>query len=423
MTRNRTELLYSLLKQRILLLDGGMGTMIQRHNLSEEDFRGERFQDWPQDIKGNNDILVLTQPDVIAGIEREYFAAGADIVETNTFNATSIAQADYGMEGLVFDINLAAAQIARGLADEFTQLTPNKPRFVAGVLGPTNRTASISPDVNDPGFRNVKFDELVEAYLEAIDGLVEGGVDLLMVETIFDTLNAKAAVYAIEKYFDDNNMRLPVMISGTITDQSGRTLTGQTTEAFYNSLRHAQPISFGLNCALGPDLLRPYVEEMSRISETFVSVHANAGLPNAFGGYDLTPEDMAVNIKEWAESGLVNIVGGCCGTTPDHIRAMCEAVEGVTPRALPELKPAMRLSGLEPFNTDIDSLFVNVGERTNVTGSKAFARLILNGLYDEALEVAKNPSGKRRTNHRHQHGRRYARCRSRDGALLEFGRV
>ena len=286
MTRNRTELLYSLLKQRILLLDGGMGTMIQRHNLSEEDFRGERFQDWPQDIKGNNDILVLTQPDVIAGIEREYFAAGADIVETNTFNATSIAQADYGMEGLVFDINLAAAQIARGLADEFTQLTPNKPRFVAGVLGPTNRTASISPDVNDPGFRNVKFDELVEAYLEAIDGLVEGGVDLLMVETIFDTLNAKAAVYAIEKYFDDNNMRLPVMISGTITDQSGRTLTGQTTEAFYNSLRHAQPISFGLNCALGPDLLRPYVEEMSRISETFVSVHANAGLPNAIGGYE-----------------------------------------------------------------------------------------------------------------------------------------
>ena len=389
MTRNRTELLYSLLKQRILLLDGGMGTMIQRHNLSEADFRGERFKDWPQDIKGNNDILVLTQPDVIAGIEREYFAAGADIIETNTFNATSIAQADYGMEGLVFDINLAAAQIARGLADEFTQLTPNKPRFVAGVLGPTNRTASISPDVNDPGFRNVKFDELVEAYLEAIDGLVEGGVDLLMVETIFDTLNAKAAVYAIEKYFDDNNMRLPVMISGTITDQSGRTLTGQTTEAFYNSLRHAQPISFGLNCALGPDLLRPYVEEMSRISETFVSVHANAGLPNAFGGYDLTPEDMAVNIKEWAESGLVNIVGGCCGTTPEHIRAMCEAVEGVTPRALPELKQAMRLSGLEPFNTDIDSLFVNVGERTNVTGSKAFARLILNGQYDEALEVAK----------------------------------
>ena len=389
MTRNRTELLYSLLKQRILLLDGGMGTMIQRHNLSEADFRGERFKDWPQDIKGNNDILVLTQPDVIAGIEREYFAAGADIIETNTFNATSIAQADYGMEGLVFDINLAAAQIARGLADEFTQLTPNKPRFVAGVLGPTNRTASISPDVNDPGFRNVKFDELVEAYLEAIDGLVEGGVDLLMVETIFDTLNAKAAVYAIEKYFDDHNLRLPVMISGTITDQSGRTLTGQTTEAFYNSLRHAQPISFGLNCALGPDLLRPYVEEMSRISETFVSVHANAGLPNAFGGYDLTPEDMAVNIKEWAESGLVNIVGGCCGTTPDHIRAMCEAVEGVTPRALPELKQAMRLSGLEPFNTDIDSLFVNVGERTNVTGSKAFARLILNGQYDEALEVAK----------------------------------
>ncbi|UOO92417.1 methionine synthase [Vitreoscilla stercoraria] len=389
MTSNRTELLYTLLKQRILLLDGGMGTMIQRHNLSEADFRGERFKDWPQDIKGNNDILVLTQPQVIAGIEREYFAAGADIVETNTFNATSIAQADYGMEGLVYDINFAAAQIARGLADEFTQLTPNKPRFVAGVLGPTNRTASISPDVNDPGFRNVKFDELVEAYLEAIDGLVNGGVDLLMVETIFDTLNAKAAVYAIEKYFDDNGLRLPVMVSGTITDQSGRTLTGQTTEAFYNSLRHAKPISFGLNCALGPDLLRPYVEEMSRISETFVSVHANAGLPNAFGGYDLTPEMMAVNIKEWAESGLINIVGGCCGTTPEHIRAMCEAVEGVAPRALPELKPALRLSGLEPFNVDDTSLFVNVGERTNVTGSKAFARLILNGLYDEALDVAK----------------------------------
>ena len=375
------------LEKRILILDGAMGTMIQRHKLEEEDYRGERFADWPSDLKGNNDLLVLTQPQVILDIHEQYLDAGADIIETNTFNGTRIAMADYGMEELTYEINFEAAKLARQAVEKYA--TEDRPRYVAGGLGPTNRTASISPDVNDPGYRNVSFDELVDAYLESIDALVKGGVDLLLVETIFDTLNAKAAVFAIEKYFDENDLRLPVMISGTITDQSGRTLSGQTTEAFYNSLRHAQPLSMGLNCALGPDLLRQYVEEMSRVSETFVSVYPNAGLPNEFGEYDLGPEEMAKQITEWAESGFINIVGGCCGTSPDHIRAIAIAVANKPPRMLPEIKPACRLSGLEPLNIDENSLFVNVGERANVTGSAKFKRLILNEEYEEALDICR----------------------------------
>ena len=385
----RTDLLHSLLTQRILVLDGAMGTMIQSYKLGEADYRGERFADFAHDLKGNNDLLCLTQPAIIKEIHAKYLAAGADILETNSFNATSISMADYHMEHLVPELNFAAARLAREAADEATAQNPAKPRFVAGVLGPTSRTATISPDVNDPGFRNVTFDQLRAAYLEAIDGLVTGGADILMVETIFDTLNAKAALFAIEEYFEQNNMRLPIMISGTITDASGRTLSGQTGEAFWNSVRHARPLSIGLNCALGPDLLRQYVEELSNKADVFVSAHPNAGLPNAFGEYDMDGAEMAVHIGEWARSGLLNIVGGCCGTSPAHIAAIAKAVEGVAPRKPPVLEPAMRLSGLEPFNVGKDSLFVNVGERTNVTGSKAFARMILEGRYDDALSVAR----------------------------------
>ena len=389
MTNENPHPIVELLNRRILILDGGMGTMIQRHSLTESDYRGERFADWRQDVKGNNDLLVLTRPDVIEGIHQAYLDAGADILETNTFNSTRIAMADYGMESLVWELNHASAAMCRKLCDQATAADPSRPRFVAGVLGPTNRTCSISPKVSDPGFRNIHFDDLVEAYLEAIDGLIQGGADLLLVETVFDTLNAKAAVFAIQQYFDENGLTRPVMISGTITDQSGRTLTGQTTEAFYNSLSHVNALSFGLNCALGPDLLRQHVEEMSRISATFVSAHPNAGLPNAFGGYDLTPREMASEIRGWAEQGLVNIVGGCCGTTPDHIAAIRAAVDGVVPRPLPQREAKCRLSGLEPFNFGDGDLFVNVGERTNVTGSRAFAKLILNGDYDTALDVAR----------------------------------
>jgi len=367
--------------------------MIQQYKLTEAQYRGERFADWPVDLKGNNDLLVLTQPTIIAEIHQAYLDAGADIIETNSFNATAIAMADYDMQSLVWELNHAAAKLVKDLCVAQTAATPDKPRFCAGVLGPTSRTCSISPDVNDPGYRNVTFDELVDTYTTAIDGLVTGGADFLLVETIFDTLNAKAAVFAIHKYFDEHpdTTRLPIMISGTITDQSGRTLTGQTTEAFYNSLSHADALSFGLNCALGPDLLRPYVEEMSRIANTFVSVHANAGLPNPLAptGYDLLPEDMAPQIREWAESGLVNIIGGCCGTTPGHIKAIYEAVKDLPPRPLPQIEPKCRLSGLEPFNIGDKDLFVNVGERTNVTGSRAFAKLILNGDYATALDVAR----------------------------------
>ncbi|MCK5725197.1 MAG: methionine synthase [Thiotrichaceae bacterium] len=374
------------LQQRILVLDGAMGTMIQRHKLTEEDYRGERFADWHCDVKGNNDLLVLSQPEIIQSIHEEYLNAGADILETNTFNSTRIAMADYEMEDLSYEINVEAARLASESAKKFS--TPEKPRYVAGVLGPTNRTASISPDVNDPGFRNVSFDELVEAYVESTKALIEGGADIIMIETIFDTLNAKAAVFAVKKAFNEIGESYPIMISGTITDRSGRTLSGQTTEAFYNALNHAEPISFGLNCALGPDLLRQYVKDLSSICNTRISAHPNAGLPNEFGEYDLFPNEMAAHIREWAESGFLNIVGGCCGSSPDHIAAIARAVADVKPREIPELPVQCRLSGLEPFNIGKDSLFVNVGERTNVTGSLRFKRLIKEEDYDTALEVA-----------------------------------
>ncbi|WP_325329786.1 methionine synthase [Sulfuricella sp.] len=391
MSANRTALLHAQLKQRILILDGAMGTMIQTYKLTEAEYRGERFAGYGSDLKGNNDLLVLTQPQIIRDIHSAYLEAGADILETNTFNATSIAMADYRMEGLVYEINLAAAKLARDAADEFEAKNPAKPRFVAGVLGPTNRTASISPEVNDPGFRNVTFDQLVDAYTQAISGLINGGADILMVETIFDTLNAKAALFAIEQYFDAHQIKLPVMVSGTITDLSGRLLSGQTAEAFWNSVSHVQPLSIGLNCALGAKDLRQYVEELSNISNTYVSAHPNAGLPNPLSetGYDETPEAIAADLREWAASGLLNIVGGCCGTTPPHIKAIAEAVKGLPPRVIPEIEKKLRLSGLEALNIGEDSLFVNVGERANVTGSKMFARLVINGEYDKALEVAK----------------------------------
>ncbi|MGG4610004.1 methionine synthase [Providencia sp. Me31A] len=377
------------LKKRILVLDGAMGTMIQQHKLSEAQFRGERFADWPCDLKGNNDLLVLTQPEIIREIHSQYFEAGADIVETNTFNSTSIAMADYKMEAISAEINETAARLARECADEWTRKTPEQPRYVAGVLGPTNRTASISPDVNDPAYRNITFDQLVDAYRESTRSLVKGGVDLIMIETIFDTLNAKAAIFAVETELEALGISLPIMISGTITDASGRTLSGQTTEAFYNSLRHAQPLSFGLNCALGPDELRQYIAELSRIAECYVSAHPNAGLPNAFGEYDLDAQNMAAQIQEWAKAGFLNIVGGCCGTTPLHIKKMAEAVKGLRPRQLPDLSLECRLSGLEPLNIGVKSLFVNVGERTNVTGSAKFKRLIKEENYQEALDVAR----------------------------------
>lgn len=389
MQPDRTSELQSLLQQRLLVLDGAMGTMIQRHGLQEADYRGARFADHPHDLKGNNDLLVLTRPDIIGGIHRAYLEAGADILETCTFNSTAVSQADYKLEAIVYELNKEGAALARRLCDEFTAANPDKPRFVAGVLGPTSRTASISPDVNDPGYRNVTFDELVANYFEATTGLVEGGADILLVETVFDTLNAKAALFAIEQFFDVAGRRWPVMISGTITDASGRTLSGQTAEAFWNSLRHIQPISFGLNCALGAKELRQYVEELSRVCDCYVSAHPNAGLPNAFGGYDETADMLADEIESWAKAGIVNIVGGCCGTSPEHIAAIAQRVAAVPPRQTPKIEPALRLSGLEPFNCGKDSLFVNVGERTNVTGSRAFARMILEGRFDDALAVAR----------------------------------
>lgn len=349
MTSGTKQQLLDAAAKRVLILDGAMGTMIQEHKLEEADYRGEAFANWHCDVKGNNDLLAITQPDIIYNIHCAYLEAGADIIETNTFNATTIAMADYDMEAQSKDINLAAAKLARKACDEFTAKTPDKPRYVAGVLGPTNRTASISPDVNDPGKRNVTFDELVEAYVESTEALLDGGSDIILIETIFDTLNAKAAVFAVETVFEKRGERAPVMVSGTITDASGRTLSGQTAEAFYYSMRHVSPVSMGLNCALGPDLLRQYVEEISNISECLVSAHPNAGLPNEFGEYDLGAEEMAAHIKEWAESGLVNVVGGCCGSTPEHIRAMAEAVKDVKPRTVPVFEPKMRLSGLEPF--------------------------------------------------------------------------
>ncbi|HTP61596.1 MAG TPA: methionine synthase [Burkholderiales bacterium] len=386
---DRTSLLKSLLAERILVLDGAMGTMIQKERLSEEQFRGERFRGWGRDLRGNNDLLTLTQPALIRRLHLDYLAAGVDIIETNTFNSTSVSLGDYGMEELAYELNLAAARLARDAADEWQKRDRSRPRFVAGALGPTTKTASISPDVNDPGFRNIGFDALAAAYGDALRGLIDGGVDLILVETIFDTLNAKAALFAIESEFDKRGARLPLIISGTITDASGRTLSGQTTEAFYNSVRHARPIAVGLNCALGAKELRQYVEELSAIAEVPVSCYPNAGLPNAFGEYDDTPGNMAKEMGSWARSGFLNLAGGCCGTAPEHIHAIAAAVRGVPPRKPPTRERALRLSGLEPLNVDTGSLFVNVGERTNVTGSKAFSRLILAGNYAEALSVAR----------------------------------
>jgi 5-methyltetrahydrofolate--homocysteine methyltransferase len=384
---NIKQTLQGLLEQRILLLDGAMGTMIQKHKLSEEDYRGERFKDWHVLVQGNNDLLSLTQPKIIQDIHRSYLEVGADIVETNTFNATQTSMSDYKMEEFAYEINLESARLARAACDEFS--TDDKPRFVAGVIGPTSRTCSLSPDVNDPGFRNVSFDELVEVYMESTRGLIKGGSDIILIETIFDTLNAKAAVFAVQQVFEDDDIELPIMISGTITDASGRTLSGQMTEAFYNSLRHANPISIGLNCALGPDLLRQYVAELSRVSNVYVSAHPNAGLPNEFGEYDLGAITMSEQVGEWATSGLVNILGGCCGSTPEHIKCIADAIDGVQPRQIPDIKPECRLSGLEAFNIGEESLFVNVGERANVTGSAKFKRLILNEEFEEALDICR----------------------------------
>ena len=347
--QERIAALHAQAAQRILIIDGAMGTMIQRHKLGEADYRGNRFANHHKDVKGNNDLLVLTQPQIIADIHEQYLAAGADIIETNTFNAQRISQADYGMEELSYELNVAAARIAREAADKWTEKTPDRPRFVAGAVGPTNRTASISPDVNNPGYRNVTFDELREAYAEQVRGLIEGGVDIILIETIFDTLNAKAAGFATLEVFDEAGFTLPIMISGTITDRSGRTLSGQTVEAFWYSLRHLKPFSVGLNCALGAEAMRPFLADLAAVADTLVSAYPNAGLPNAMGEYDETPHEMACHIESWARDGLVNIVGGCCGSTPEHIKHIREHVEKYPPRKIPKLEPRMRLSGLEPF--------------------------------------------------------------------------
>ena len=384
---NKHSQLRDLLAERILILDGAMGTMIQRHKLGEAEYRGERFADWPSDVTGNNDLLSLTQPDIIRGIHEAYLEAGADIVETNTFNCTSVSLADYNMQDLAYELNVAGAKLARAATKKFS--TADKPRFVAGVLGPTNRSASISPDVNNPSFRNVSFNDLVAAYRENARGLIDGGADILLIETIFDVLNAKAAIFAVESVFDDVGYHLPVMISGTVADGGRITLSNQTVEAYWNSVCHIQPISIGLNCALGAEQMRAYVEELSQVAETHVSAHPNAGLPNAFGGYDETPESMAPHIREWAESGFLNIVGGCCGTSPDHIRAIVEAVADVKPRPIPQHEAACRLAGQDAVNITKNSLFVNVGERANVTGSAKFKRLILEDQYEEALDVCR----------------------------------
>ncbi len=388
-SNKRISLLRQALQQRILVLDGAMGTMIQEYDLSEEDFRGEVFADHSTPLQGDNDVLSLTRPDVVEAIHRAYLKAGADILETNTFNATAVSQADYDLEGAVTDINVAAARIARRVADDVSAQTPGRPRFVAGVLGPTNRTCSISPDVNNPGFRNITFDELAAAYTEQTEALLDGGVDLLLVETVFDTLNAKAAIFAIRQVLKRRADATPVMVSGTITDASGRTLSGQTAEAFWISVSHAEPLSVGLNCALGARDLRPHIEELAQVADTLVSCHPNAGLPNEFGQYDQAPDEMAGILGEFAESGFLNIVGGCCGTTPDHITAIANAVADVAPRTIPTLDPFIRLSGLEPLVVRPETLFVNIGERTNVTGSARFARLIREDDYETALEVAR----------------------------------
>jgi 5-methyltetrahydrofolate--homocysteine methyltransferase len=386
--RNRIERLKKLLEERIVFLDGAMGTMIQQHRLDERGYRGERFRAYGRDLKGNNDILSLTRPEVIAGIHRAYLEAGADIIETNTFNSNSISQADYGTEALVAELNYRGASIARKVADEYTQST-GKPAFVAGALGPTTRMTSLSPDVNDPGFRSVKFDELVATYLDASRALLMGGADLLLIETVIDTLNAKAAIFAAQTLFDELGVKVPIIVSGTITDASGRVLSGQTAEAFWNSIRHADPLAVGFNCALGGAALRPYIQELSQIADTYISAYPNAGLPNAFGEYDESAADTAAILRDYGASSLVNIVGGCCGTTPDHIRSLREQLEKLERRVIPQVPVKCRLAGLEPLNLDEDSLFVNVGERTNVTGSAKFRKLIEAGDYTAALEIAK----------------------------------
>jgi 5-methyltetrahydrofolate--homocysteine methyltransferase len=388
-TINRIEQLRKGLKERILVLDGPRGTMIQSCNLQEADFRGDRFADHPCDLKGNNDLLSLTRPDILEDIHRAFLEVGADIIGTNTFNANTISQSDYQTEGLAYEMNLVSAQLARKVADEFTSRQPDKPRFVVGDIGPTNRTCSISPDVNSPGYRNITFDQLRDAYTEQARGLLDGAVDILMIETIFDTLNAKAALFAIRQLLKERELDIPIWVSGTISDASGRTLSGQTTEAFWISVSLADLFCVGLNCALGAEALRPYIEELSRVADTLVSIHPNAGLPNEFGQYDETPEYMAGILKDFARQGFLNIVGGCCGTRPEHIKAIAEAVEGMPPRQVPTPEPYCRLSGLEPLTIRPDSLFVNVGERTNVAGSTRFALLIKEGAYEEALKVAR----------------------------------
>jgi len=382
------ETLTQLARERILILDGAMGSMIQQYKLTEADYRGERFKDYPRDVKGNNELLNLTRPHLVGEIHRAYLEAGSDIIETNTFNGTAISQADYGMQDLAYEMNVAAAKIAREAVGEYTAKTPAKPRFVAGALGPTNKTASLSPDVNDPGARNVTFDELKAAYKEQARGLLDGGVDILLIETIFDTLNSKAAFFAVDELLAETGQNVPVMISGTIVDASGRNLSGQTTEAFYHSMLHTKPFSIGLNCSLGADEMRPYIEIMSDIADTFVSCYPNLGLPNELGGYDETPEEIAARLQEFAQSGFVNIVGGCCGTTPDHIRAIAQAVEKIQPREVPEVMPYSRYSGLEPLTITPFTNFVNIGERTNVSGSAKFKRLIMEENYEEALRIA-----------------------------------
>ena len=386
-TKNRQEELERLLEKRILVLDGAMGTMIQSYQLQEEDFRGDRFADHACSLQGNNDVLSLTRPDIIQSIHRAYLEAGADIIETNSFNSTAVALGDYQLEDLAFELNCASARLARQVRDDYP--SSDRPRFVAGALGPTNRTASLSPDVEDPGLRNITFDALVEAYRTAVEGLIEGGVDILLIETIFDTLNAKAALFAIEEYFQDHGIRLPLIISGTITDASGRTLSGQTPEAFWNSISHVRPLAVGLNCALGAEDMRPHIEELSQIADTYICAYPNAGLPNEFGEYDQTPEQMTQLLEEFAQSGFVNLLGGCCGTTPEYIESLATAVRELPPRPIPEIEPQCRLSGLEPLNISSASLFVNIGERTNVTGSRRFAKLIIEEDYESALEVAR----------------------------------
>ena len=377
------------LGSRIMILDGAMGTMIQQYKLSEADFRAERFAAHGKDVKGNNELLSLTRPDIILEIHKQYLAAGCDVIETNTFGATTIAQGDYELSELAYEQNVESARLARAACDAYS--TPERPRFVAGALGPQPKTASISPDVNDPGARNVTFDELRVAYTEQLNGLLDGGVDLILIETIFDTLNAKAAIFAVEEVFEARGERLPVMISGTVTDASGRILSGQTVEAFWNSVRHARPITIGLNCALGAALMRPYIAELAKICDTYVCVYPNAGLPNPMSdtGFDETPADTSALLEEFARAGLVNMAGGCCGTTPEHIQAIAEKVQALPIRVVPEILVKTRLSGLEALNIDDESLFVNVGERANVTGSKAFARLIREEKYDEAVAVAR----------------------------------